>query len=56
MKYNKEELEKLIFIDNLSYEEIGRKFNVSGAAIKKATIRLDIELPQRRVKNPCENF
>ena len=26
VKYNKEELEKLIFIDNLSYEEIGRKY------------------------------
>ena len=40
----KENLEKLILEDNLSYEEIGRKYNCSGSNIKKVAIRLDIEL------------
>lgn len=31
----KEELEKLIFGEKLSYEEIGRRYEVSGSAIKK---------------------
>lgn len=55
-KYNKEELEQLILKDNLSYEEIGRKFGVSGNAIKKAAKRLKIKLPKRRNINQCETF
>lgn len=55
-KYNKEELEELILVQNLSYEEIGRKFNVVGATIKKAARKLGIELPQRRKVNPEETF
>lgn len=55
-KYCKEELENLILTQNLSYEAIGRIYGVSGNAIKKAAIRLGIELPARRKINPCETF
>lgn len=34
-KYNKEELENLILVQNLSYEAIGRLYGVTGNAIKK---------------------
>lgn len=55
-KYNKNELENLILIENKSYEEIGRRFGVSGAAIKKAAFRLGIELISRRNINEKETF
>lgn len=55
-KYNKEELERLIFDEGLSYAEIGRRYSVTGAAIKKAAKRLGIELPQKRTINPSESF
>jgi hypothetical protein len=48
MKYKKEDLEKLIFEEKVSYEAIGRQYSVSGAAIKKAARRLGIELPVRQ--------
>ena len=51
MKYKKEELEKLIFEEKLSYEEIGRRYEVTGAYIKKVSRKLGIELPIRQ-KNP----
>lgn len=41
-KYNKEELENLILVQNLSYEAIGRLYGVTGNAIKKAASRLEI--------------
>lgn len=52
----KEELEKLIFQDNLSYESIGRKYGCTGGAIKKIALRIGIQLKQRRKINPCEKF
>lgn len=55
-KYKKDELIKLILIDKKSYEEIGKQFNITGAAIKKAAIRLGIELERRRSVNEKENF
>lgn len=55
-KYNKEELENLILIQNLSYEAIGRLYGVTGNAVKKAASRLGIDLPSRRKINPCETF
>ena len=55
-KYKKEELEKLIFDENLTYEEIGRKFSVSGNAIKNAAKRAGIDLPKRRTINEKETF
>ena len=55
-KYNKEELEKYILVDKLSYQELGKLYNVSGTAVKKAALRLGLELPRRRVINPNETF
>ena len=55
-KEEKSNLEKLIFQDKLSYEEIGRMYGVSGAAIKKAAYRLGFDLPPRRNINPKETF
>lgn len=55
-KYNKLELENLIFNENLSYEAIGKLYGVSGNAIKKAAIRLEIKLPIRRKINDSEDF
>lgn len=47
MKYIKEELEDLIFNQNLSYREIGRKYNVSDTYIKKIANKLGISLRKR---------
>lgn len=55
-RYKKEDLEELILNKNFSYEEIGRMYGVSGVAIKKAALRLDIPLLQRRNINPNETF
>ena len=55
-KYSKEELEKYIFVDNLSYEKIGEMYNVTGNAIKKAALRYGFELPQRRQKIKMEQL
>lgn len=49
MKYKKEELEKLIFEDNLSYRKIGEIYGVSDTYIKKVCEKLDIILPIRKV-------
>lgn len=49
MKYNKEELEKMIFIDKKSYREIGRIYNVTDAYIKKVCNKLGIKLPRRSI-------
>lgn len=54
-KDKKEELEKFI-ADNKSYEELGRYYGVTGAAVKKACKRLGLSLPQRRKINPNETF
>jgi len=55
-KYNKEELEKLILIDKLSYELIGRQFDCSGSNIKKVALRLGIQIESRRKINEVETF
>ena len=52
----KEELERLINIEKVSYEEIGRRYGCSGSNIKKVAKQLGIELPQRRKINPNETF
>jgi hypothetical protein len=48
MKYIKEELEDLIFKQNLSYREIGRQYGVSDTYIKKVANKLGISLRRRR--------
>lgn len=55
-KNEKNELERLINVEHVSYEEIGRRYNVSGQAVKKAAQRLGIVIPQRRKINPNEHF
>ena len=52
----KEELEYLIFEKKLSYEKIGKLFNVSGTAIKKRAKKLGIKLPIKRTTNENETF
>lgn len=49
MKWNNEieNLKKLVFEENLSYEEIGRIYECSGNNIKKVLQRRGIELPVR---------
>ena len=44
IKYVKEELEKLILVDKLSYREIGRLYDVSDAYIKKVCKKFEISL------------
>ena len=51
----KETLEELIN-QGLSYDEIGKMYNTSGAAIRKAAPRIGIQLPKRRKINPKETF
>ena len=52
----KEELKKLILDEKLSYEEIGRRYDVSGTAIKKKAKRLGIDIPKKRKINSKETF
>lgn len=47
-KYDKKFLEKLILNDALSYEAIGRIYNVTGAAIKKAAKRLGMPIVNKK--------
>ena len=46
-KFNKDELEQMILKENLSYREVGRRFGVSDAYIKKVCRKLDIKLAKR---------
>ena len=55
-KNEKSELERLINVEHISYEEIGRRYGVSGQAVKKASQRLGISLPKRREINSSEHF
>lgn len=52
----KEELTELLLNQKLSYVEVGKRYGVSGAAIKKAALRLGFNLPYRRKVNPKETF
>jgi hypothetical protein len=51
----KQNLERLIN-EGVSYEFIGRKYGVSGNAVKKAAKNLGIILEQKRSINPNEHF
>lgn len=55
-RYNKLDLERMLIEEGLSYESVGRTFGVTGNSIKKAAIRLGIELTKRRKINKCEIF
>jgi hypothetical protein len=52
----KQNLEKLILVDKLSYEEIGRLYKCTGANIKKQAKWLGIQLPSKRKINSKETF
>ena len=52
----KNELERLINEEHVSYEEIGRRYGCTGSNIKKVAYRLGIELPKRRAINDKETF
>lgn len=49
MEYIKEDLEKLILVDKIPYEKIGRLYNVTGAYIKKKAKQLEIVLPVKLI-------
>ena len=55
-EYKKEELEQLILVDKISYEELGRRYGCIGSNIKKVAKRLGINLPQKRKINEKETF
>lgn len=57
-KWNKEKdnLKKLILKEGKSYEEIGRSYGCSGSNIKKISIKLGINLPDRRKISSTETF
>lgn len=46
-KYKKDELEYMIFVEKLSYREIGRRYGVSDTYIKKICNKLEINLTVR---------
>ena len=52
----KEQLHNLLVENNLSYEEVGRRYGYSGNYIKKVAIKLGIQLNPRRKINPSETF
>ena len=55
-KYNKEDLERMILIEKLSYEEIGRRYGVSGNCVKKWAKKIGIDLSRKRKINSEETF
>jgi len=55
-KYNKEDLEDMILNKKMSYESIGKLYNVSGSAIKKAALRMGLSLEKRRIVSDDEHF
>lgn len=55
IKYDKDYVEKSIK-EGKSWEELGREYNVTGAAIKKFAKRNGIKFPKRRKINPNETF
>ena len=52
----KDNLYQFIIVENISYEEVGRRYNCSGAWIKKVCISLGIPISRRRKINPKETF
>ena len=55
-KLEKENLIKFLIDEELSFEEVGRKYKCSGSNIRKVAQRLNIIVPPRRAVNPCETF
>ena len=55
-KYSKEELYQLLVIENLSYEDVGRRFNCTGSYIRKLCRKLEVYVPKKRKINSSEHF
>lgn len=55
-KTEKEKLDFYINEEHISYEELGRMYNCTGTAVKRAAERLGIQIPKRRSINPKETF
>lgn len=55
-RYDKEQLIKLILEQDKSYSAIGKMYNVSGNAIKKAAKKFGVPLPRRRKVDKNESF
>lgn len=55
MKYNDEDVKRSIE-NGESYDSIGRRYGVSGTAIKKYALKIGMELKPRRKKNDSETF
>lgn len=53
---SKEELYQLIYVENLSYTEIGRRLGITGAGVRKRALKLGLSLPKRREINAKETF
>ena len=45
--YKKEDLERMLIKENLSYKKIGEIYNVSGVYIRKLCIKIGIKIPER---------
>lgn len=54
-KNEKENLSQMLN-DKISYEEIGRYYNISGNAVKKAAKKIGLKLEKRRNMNSTESF
>ena len=55
-RYKKEDLEKLLIEENKSYKEVGKIYEVSGNAIKKAALKFELPILPKRAINPKETF
>ena len=52
----KEQLEKAISVDNMTYRDLGRLFGCTDSAVKKRAKKLGIQLPKRRKISSTETF
>ena len=52
----KKKLIKLIQVENIPYEQIGKMYNCSGSNIKKVAKKLGIELTPKRKINKNETY
>lgn len=46
-KYRKEELERMVLVENLSYKKIGEIYGISGVYARKLCLKFGIEIPER---------
>jgi 5-methylcytosine-specific restriction endonuclease McrA len=51
LKLTKEELEKLLFEDKMSYNAIGRKYSVSGSTVRMRCLNLNIDITNKSYKS-----